>query len=597
MDNVDVVIVTYNSENWVNNCLCSLLESDYDNKKLFVTFVDNNSQDKTLDIIRNFDRKESFGGYQCICADDNKGFGSASNLGVKNSHQSHILLLNVDTIIHREALSILQKEVLNSSEDVVMWELRQFPYEHPKLYNPITMETSWCSAAACLVRRDAFEQCGGFDESIFMYAEDVDLSWRIRNNGFKLKYVPKSIVYHYTYMTQKEVKPTQFTYSLINNLRLRYKFGSLRDVISGFFWYTVVSIFRSPPNTGVRKRLLKELFLNIILGWKVRYLRNTAQYRKKFKPTFYKFDYEIMRAGAFYINQLPESNPLISVLIRTIGRPNVLREALKSVANQTYNNIQVIIVEDGSNISESMVRKEFGNMNVRYISTNNRLGRSKIANIAMNAASGEYLTFLDDDDLLFADHIEVLCSSLINNKSYQIAYSLAFEMKTEVVPTSPCYNYYKKSLRVVYNELFNRYVLLNYNYLPIQSVMFSKKVFDEMGGIDESLDYLEDWDLWLRYASKYDFLFVEKVTSTYKVPSDQKDYLKRKKLLEDAHNFLKEKHRKTKIIFTVDELFMGMARIRKTRNVFFKLRRKSLRDINHYIFMKLFIMVKKIFRN
>ena len=61
--------------------------------------------------------------------------------------------------------------------------MRQIPYEHPKAYDPVTLDTPWVSGAATLFRREAFEAVGGFDDAIFMYGEDVDLSWRLRARG------------------------------------------------------------------------------------------------------------------------------------------------------------------------------------------------------------------------------------------------------------------------------------------------------------------------------------------------------------------------------------------------------------------------------
>jgi hypothetical protein len=126
-------------------------------------------------------------------------------------------------------LSEVQAAILSSSSDVAAWELRQFPHEHPKVYSPATGYTTWCSAAALVIKRSAFEEVRGFDEKIFMYAEDVDLSWRLRARGYNLKYIPQAIVKHYTYEAGIDsIKPTQYIYSLINNYNLRLKFGDAK---------------------------------------------------------------------------------------------------------------------------------------------------------------------------------------------------------------------------------------------------------------------------------------------------------------------------------------------------------------------------------
>ena len=108
---------------------------------------------------------------------------------------------------------------------VAAWELRQLPYEHPKAYDPATLDTSWVSGAATLFRRSAFDAVGGFEPRIFMYGEDVDLSWRLRASGFRLRYLPRHAVVHRTYKVGGEVKPLQILGGVETNLCLRARFG------------------------------------------------------------------------------------------------------------------------------------------------------------------------------------------------------------------------------------------------------------------------------------------------------------------------------------------------------------------------------------
>ena len=65
------------------------------------------------------------------------------------------------------------------------------------------------------IRCEVYERLGGFDEKIFMYGEDVDLSWRLRSFGYKIRYVPKSVIMHYSYEEAGVVKPNQHVYGVI----------------------------------------------------------------------------------------------------------------------------------------------------------------------------------------------------------------------------------------------------------------------------------------------------------------------------------------------------------------------------------------------
>lgn len=209
------------------------------------------------------------------------------------------------------------------------------------------------------------------------------------------------------------------------------------------------------------------------------------------------------------------SQPLVSILIRTCQRPDVLKHALNSIKNQTYKNIQVVVVEDGENRSEDILKKEYSDLNYIYRATGHKVGRSEAGNLALKLANGEYLNFLDDDDYFYPNHVEVLVKA-IQLKKYEVAYSVAQECYC-MYNTQKC-QYYEFSKHVRYRVPFNRMYLLWTNYLPIQSVLFSRQLYLKYGGFREDYEALEDWDLWVRYACETEFYFVNEITSLYHVP-------------------------------------------------------------------------------
>lgn len=537
----DIIYVIYNSGKWIKKCFESWLNTNYNLKNVNIYVVDNNSADDSLNILNEFINKNGnkFGNIQVIEEKKNWGFGKANNIGFSKGDSEVVCFLNIDTEVMPDTMEKLENEISNSNSDVALWEFRQLPYEHPKIYDILTGETLWSSGAAFAVKRDVFQKLNGFDDAIFMYAEDVDLSWRIRSMGYKLKYVPKVKIYHYSYETAGEVKPNQYIYSVINNLLLRYRFGDLYNIIKGHisFWaiMTQKDVF-----SGSRKMLLKQYGKHF---FKIPHFIASGKYKNRdmFKNAFYGWDYSVNRDGAFYENILPCKQPLVSIIVRTCGRPNVLRENLISLRQQTYENFEVVIVEDGLNVSEKMINDEFSDLNILYYATGEKVGRSKAGNIAMEMAHGEYLNFLDDDDLFFADHIEVLVETLLKEKTLA-AYSTSFETPIQIISKDP-YKYVIKDYNGVHKQKFNRIMLCHHNYIPIQCIMFSKKLFIEYGGLDENVDALEDWDMWVRYSLHTDFAFVLKTTSIYRVPYEKNISDKRQKDLDDALTIMREKHK------------------------------------------------------
>lgn len=539
---MDVVYVTYNSEKWVEKCFTSWLQTDYDLKQVNIIIVDNNSADTTVPLLKNISKKykEKFASIKIILEDKNLGFGKANNIGFREGDSDIVCFFNIDTELFPDTLTNLQQEIEESEDEVALWELRQFPYEHPKLYDPLTGYTSWSSGAAFAMRRDIYDKLGGFDEQIFMYAEDVDLSWRIRSFGYKLKYVPKATIMHYAYSKANEIKPNQYVNSIINNLLLRYRFAGLRTVIEGHLrvWKCIMGeeVFE-----GSRKMLLKAYIGHFFRIMHFKNKKNIGTCRE-FQPTFLGFDYAPIRDGAFYYNEFPHTNPLISVIVRTCGRPAILRETLISLRKQTYKNLEIVIVEDGEPISEKMIHEEFVDLNIVYQASGEKIGRSRAGNLAMSLAHGKYLNFLDDDDLFYADHVEVLVHAL-ESVNCKAAYSFGFETPIEVFSKDP-YKYEVKNYYGVHKQAFDKIILCHHNYIPIQCIMFEKALFDEYGGLDETVDALEDWDLWVRYSQYTDFKCIEKTTSIYRVPYDRQINKRRQKELDNALVIMRNKHKK-----------------------------------------------------
>ncbi|WP_281890069.1 glycosyltransferase family 2 protein [Paenibacillus sp. YYML68] len=528
---LDVIIVTFNSSKWIHKCMSSLVKLNYDLKYVYITVIDNNSDDNTCELLENFAESRMFGSYTILKQSVNHGFGKANNIGVKNTNNPFILFLNIDTELEYNSIRNLTKKVGDSNGDIALWELRQAPYEHPKYYDPITLETSWASSAACLIKRDIFIKVAGYDENLFLYGEDVDLSWRLRMLGYKLVYVPESVVFHYTSTSLDDTN--KINHIMINNLYLRYKFGTILDTFVGYSLIIAYHVMKKKSNYLL---LHKKIVASLRLGSKARKWCMNNKKSNKFKPKFIRFDYEYMKIGSNYKWKPLCNGPKVSIIIRTYRNPEYIKQALLSIRNQTYRSFEVIVVEDGDNQVEYMLKNEFSDLDIIYTTTgNNNIGRSKSANIGLALATGEYINFLDDDDLLYPDHLEILMSALQENIEYKVAYSLAYEAMIKYRSIER--NYFRVLYRIcTFNSKFSILTLIAQNFLPIQSVMFKREIIRELGGINEELDYLEDWHFWLKIACKYRFLYVEKITSEFRTSLHFFDRFKRRKNMKKSYD-------------------------------------------------------------
>ena len=419
----------------------------------------------------------------------------------------------------------------------------------------MTLEVPWFSGACTLVRRAAFEEVGGFDRAYFLYCEDVDLSWRLRAAGWRLRYVPRATVWHFSYATPGEVKPAQLAGSTVGNLYLRARFGTSRDLAQGLVAYA--ELLTGPPQVpGIRKQLVTNL---AAFARKVPLLRNGGGHGS-FR--FYGWDYSPRRTGDFCESVSCDTfsrRPKVSILVRTIGRLPLLRRALTTIANQTYSPIEVVLVEDGGTRARD-IGAEFPQLDIVYVPIEHNVGRAAAGNVALARASGEYCNFLDEDDELFADHVEQLVGLLLRS-GRAVAYAVALEVPTRIENDIVLE---EGDASVVYGGPINRLHMFRSNLLPIQCVMFARTVFLEHGGFDVELDTLEDWNLWLRYlGATGGFAYLDKTTSRYRVPLDATIFAARRAKLDADYAVAVKKAQSIAFRATVGDLAPEIDDIRR----------------------------------
>jgi hypothetical protein len=116
------------------------------------------------------------------------------DVAFKNTVDDFVLVSNCDLVFHKDSITKVVKFAIADASEIASWELRQCPYEHPKYYDPVSLQTSWSSHACILIRRSTYIDVGGYEPLIFMYGEDVELSYRFRNKGYKLRYLPQASI-------------------------------------------------------------------------------------------------------------------------------------------------------------------------------------------------------------------------------------------------------------------------------------------------------------------------------------------------------------------------------------------------------------------
>ena len=536
LPNITISAVTFNSEKWLWNFFMSIVELDYPKNKITIHFVDNGSTDQGVKGIESFiaTNQHQYRGMK-LFRRPNKGYGVGNDYGIRQSDDEFILVTNVDTEFYPDSLHKVVTVAINDTSDVACWELRQTPYEHPKYYDPITLLTNWTSHACVLIRKKAYTKIGGYDPKIFMYGEDVELSYRFRAHGWKLRYVPSAVIKHYVDLEDTTLRPNQLSGSVSANILLRYRFGSYYDILAG---EALFSRIRSNEQDPTRMRAWDEV--NKIVKNNRWHFFKKRKYRTKAHFPFHEFDYDVVRPGAAvkvtpFKDQSAKNLPKVSVITRTHGQAQKhLENAILSVLNQTYKNIEHIIVEDRTDFGKDIVDRvaaKYGNR-ISYVKSDG-VGRSHCGNYGASQATGDYLCWLDNDDVFYADHIETLVRGLNKTDNAVCSYSLAWDALSET--NNGRIEETKFLLPALHNQPYDKQRLLTENFIPIQAIIFKKSLFDLYGGFEESFSQLEDWNLWTRYAQVGPFAYTPKVTSFYRTPLDSKMRQERHQMLNNAY--------------------------------------------------------------
>ncbi|MGA1862150.1 glycosyltransferase [Deferribacter thermophilus] len=184
---------------------------------------------------------------------------------------------------------------------------------------------------------------------------------------------------------------------------------------------------------------------------------------------------------------------MVSVIIPVKDRIDSLKDAIESVLWQTYKNFEIIIIDDGSSIDIKKELTPYLNL-IKFIKLENNLGVSAARNTGIKAAKGEFIAFLDSDDLWLPKKLEMQLNYM-EKEGVEVCHTNEFWYKK-----GKFINQGKK------HEKFGGHILLkilDHCRISPSSFIAKKTVFEKVGYFDEHLKIAEDYDLWLRVSLFY----------------------------------------------------------------------------------------------
>jgi len=237
------------------------------------------------------------------------------------------------------------------------------------------------------------------------------------------------------------------------------------------------------------------------------------------------------------------SDKLVSVVIATYNMGQYLPFAVRSVLEQTYTHLEVHVVDDGSTDNTKDVMKQFSNESRVHYYYQKNSGQAKAKNKGILESKGDYIAFLDADDMWTPDKLQKQLPCFDASKKVGVVYTnFAYTNEKGVILHTPERKYYS-------GKITGR--LLIENFVNGMTSIVRRECFETVGLFDESFPMGIDYDLWLRISTKYTFLFLDEITYLYRLWQGQmsKNYAKRyecaikimNKFLEENPDFVNKK--------------------------------------------------------
>ncbi|MCH7827872.1 MAG: glycosyltransferase [Bacteroidetes bacterium] len=237
-----------------------------------------------------------------------------------------------------------------------------------------------------------------------------------------------------------------------------------------------------------------------------------------------------------------KNTPLISVVIPAFNSGKFIRETIESVLNQSCKDFEIIVVDDESTDNTVSILKDLSNKDKRinyYQIPHN--GRPSVPrNYGVEKSNGEFVAFLDADDIWVKNKLEKQISEFEKHPDYILVYSMSVTFG-DVNLFSPYYEVLPLLHKVcrTKKELINRG-----NSITCSTVLIKKECFQKVGGFDEDikLKAVEDYDLWIRLSEIGQFGFVPRIHTYYRIhrkqfSSDWQTKQNRVKYLSDKHGW------------------------------------------------------------
>ena len=526
---ISIIVPIYNTEKYLHQCLDSILNQTYTNFE--VLLVNDGSTDSSGMICQEYVGRDSRFRY---FEKDNGGVASARNLGLERSGGAYITFIDSDDWIEPNYLEVLYTALKESNTDVAIstykrfaqdgvFYLRSYSREDDEFLNIGTrsrdyfleilprlgeLDHSFYSISSKLIKREIIGNLL-FDEQI-SYAEDL-------NFFFHLYLGVESVVYvrDYTYIYRTHDASTSQNF---NELKALHELEIFKRMFQ--------QIEKMGIPTFQYFRRLKNLVASRIAGF----------------PTS-----KAIREYESFVSEVRERvtypQPLISLVVPIYNVENYLWSCLDSIVKQTYSNIEILLVNDGSPDGSATICQEFvaKDSRFRYIEKENG-GLSDARNAGIAESKGEFISFVDSDDWIEPTYVEDLYrAALFNDAEVVVSNYQEFHQERNVYLIHLFEDYYETHYSG--EEVIQQLPLLerkDFSFTTSWGILFARRLFDTISFPKGKT--IEDTRTNYRlFAESSRLTYIHKVLYNYRVGVDSISSRITEKLLVDVLECLMER--------------------------------------------------------
>lgn len=195
----------------------------------------------------------------------------------------------------------------------------------------------------------------------------------------------------------------------------------------------------------------------------------------------------------------PFNKPVLSVVMSVYNGEKYLRESVESILNQTFEDFEFIIIDDGSADNSFKIIEDYARSDKRIVAIKNlsNLGLSKSLNIALKNTKGDFIARMDADDISLPERLEKQVRFLKENPSYGLVGTAYIEINGNGKTIG------NQRIRFLETDENIKKKIVGFNPFPHCAVMFRKEIQDSIGFYNEDFKYAQDYEFWIRIMTRY----------------------------------------------------------------------------------------------